>query len=417
MMFVPRANHSRKRWSKMAPLALIVCAALALSLAYASELVAGASSSQPGAPMERISSFASPITYTLYFPIVFPVTSSVASSFGYGVVVDPGDNRTAANIGHLQTLGFGWVKLDMPWKDVEFAPGQYAWGRWDSAINGYSAAGFNILLTISKAPAWARPSDDDRSLEGPPADPATFAAFLGQVAQRYKGRVRAIEVWYGQNLYYLGGGSPIPPADYVALLSAAYSAMKAVDPAMIVVSGAPAPASDVGGLAIDDISYLNAMYAAGLKGVSDAIGASPSGYNCPATADWQTVEDPTATFRGPFDNRHHAWCFRGTMEGYRPVLVANGDSAKAIWPTEFGWAVSTDPLAGYEYARDNTYVEQSQWIVQAYQMSKGWGWVGPMFLWNLDYGITAAGTELSHFSLLLPSGPVPAYYALAAMPK
>ncbi len=417
MTFVQRANHGRKRWSKMSPLALIVCAALALSLAYASELVAGASSSQPGAPMERISSFASPITYTLYFPIVFPGTSSVASSFGYGAIVDPSSSRTAANIGHLQTLGFRWVKFYMPWKDVEFTPGEYWWDRWDSAINGYSTAGFNILLTISKAPAWARPPDDDRSFEGPPADPATFAAFLGQVTQRYKGRVRAIEVWEGQNLFYLGGGTPILPADYVDLLSAAYSAIKAVDPGMIVVSGAPAPASDVGSLTIDDISYLHALYAAGLKGVSNAIGAHPSGYNCPATADWRTVTDPSARFRGPFDNRHHSWCFRGTMEGYRNVLVANGDSAKAIWPTEFGWAVSTDPWPGYEYARDNTYAEQSQWIVQAYQMSKGWGWVGPMFLWNLDYGITAAGTELSCFSLLLPSGPVLAYDALATMPK
>ncbi len=59
----------------------------------------------------------------------------------------------------------------------------------------------------------------------------------------------------------------------------------------------------------------------------------------------------------------------------------------------------------------------TQWIVQAYQMGKAWGWVGPMFVWNLDYGITAPGRESSYFSLLLPSGPVPAYYALAAMPK
>jgi hypothetical protein len=174
----------------------------------------------------------------------------------------------------------------------------------------------------------------------------------------------------------------------------------------------------VGGKAIDDINYLNAMYAAGLKDVSDAIGAHPSGYNCPATGDWQTVSDPTATnFRGPYDNRHHSWCFRGTMEGYRNVMVSYGDTAKTIWPTEFGWASSSNPAAGYEYAADNTLDEQAQWTVEAYQQAKQWGWVGTAFLWNLDYGVTAAGTELAQWGLLTPGGPVPAYHALAGMPK
>jgi hypothetical protein len=156
------------------------------------------------------------------------------------------------------------------------------------------------------------------------------------------------------------------------------------------------------------------MYANGVKGFFDALGAHPSGYNCPAKGDWRTVEDPTAmSFRGPFNNRHHSWCFRGTMEGYREVMVANGDGQKAIVPTEFGWAVSGNPQPGYEYARDNTPEEQAQWIVEAYQMAKGWGWVGPMFLWNLDYGVTAAGTELANFGILN----TPAYNALATMPK
>ena len=68
---------------------------------------------------------------------------------------------------------------------------------------------------------------------------------------------------------------------------------------------------------------------------------------------------------------------------------------------------------GYEYARSNTLEEQAQWVVQAYQWSKQQGWVGPMFLWNLDYGVTAAGTELANFGILN----TPAYAALSAMPK
>ena len=101
------------------------------------------------------------------------------------------------------------------------------------------------------------------------------------------------------------------------------------------------------------------------------------------------------------------------MERYRNVMVANGDSGKRIWPTEFGWASEGNPVPGYEYARDVTAEEQAQYLVQAYQMARSWGWVGPMFLWNLNFGITNPGTELAAFGIANR----PAYSALANMPK
>ncbi len=32
-------------------------------------------------------------------------------------------------------------------------------------------------------------------------------------------------------------------------------------------------------------------------------------------------------------------------------------------------------------------------------MAKSWGWVGPMFLWNLDYNVTQPSTELAAFGI------------------
>ena len=345
-----------------------------------------------------------------------PPADSVHSSFAYGIQVDHAGDP-AQVIGHLNALGIEWVKFQVPWKQVEPHENVRNWDKWDRLMRTYHDAGFKILLSVVKAPDWARPADTDLGHEGPPADPGTYARFVGELAQRYRGGVQAIEVWNEQNLAREGGGAPMPPGDYVALLSTAYQAIKTADPSIVVVSGGPTPAGDVPGAAIDDISYLNAMYAAGLKNWSDAIGVHPSGYNCPATADWQTVTDPNAFFRGPYDNRHHSWCFRGTMEGYRNVMVANGDADKLLWPTEFGWAVANVPQVGYEYAADNTPEEQAQWIVEAFQQARDWGWAGPMFLWNLDYGLTQPGSELAAFGILTPHGPMPAYNALANAPK
>ncbi len=358
---------------------------------------------------------------TIYLPLVQkPLPQMASVPFGYGVQADPRGN-TAANIGHMQTLGIEWVKFQMAWKDVEPSPGSYSWGLWDEIISAYNANGIKVLLSIPKAPDWARPPDDDKSVEGPPQDPTKYAEFVALVADRYRGKVQAIEIWNEQNLWYQAGGmGRINAAAYTQLLQLSYQAIKAVNQDMIVISGGLTPAGTVGGAAVDDIDYLQQMYANGAKGYFDAVGAHPAGFNCPALADWRTVtaEEATATnFLGPFNNRHHSWCFLGTMEGYREVMVANGDGGTSIIPTVFGWAVSGNPQPGYEYARDNSYEEQAQWIVEAYQWGKQQGWVGPMFLWNLDYGLTATGTELALFSLLTPTGPVPAYEAVRAMPK
>jgi len=324
-------------------------------------------------------------------------------------------------------IGFRWIKVQIEWKAFEPAKGQINWGEMDRIVNDVNSAGLKLLFSIVKAPKWARSPNSDLSVEGPPANPQDYADFVGAVASRYCGKVQAIEVWNEQNINYEWGNEPPDPGRYVQLLAAAYRSIKAACPQMIVVSGALTPAGNVtiGGQwrAVDDIQYLEAMYQHGLKNYCDAIGAHPSGYNCPPDGDWRTVQDPTAQFRGPFDNRHHSWCFRGTMEGYRNVMVKYGDANKKIWVTEFGWAsvdgFGVGPAPGYEYAADNTQQEQAEWTVKAYQMGRNWGWVGVMFLWNLNFAPVAGPTdEKAAWSIVYPDWtPRPIYNALKSMPK
>jgi hypothetical protein len=102
------------------------------------------------------------------------------------------------------------------------------------------------------------------------------------------------------------------------------------------------------------------------------------------------------------------------MEEYRQVMVANGDGHKTIWPTEFGWPVWR--FTGDErfvFAKQNSEAAQAQYSVRAYEMGRAWGWVGTMFLWNLDYNITAGSTELANFGIAGTA----TYNALANMPK
>ncbi len=343
--------------------------------------------------------------------------------FGYGIQVDMLSDGNHDNIlGHVQALGFGWIKQQVEWFRFNPAPGQYDWGGLDRIVDNASARGIRVMFSVCKAPAWARPGDDDKSVAGPPADPNTYAEFMKAMADRYKGRVQAYEIWNEQNLWYEWGGrgGRLNAGNYVRLLSAAYHAIKSVDPGAIVISGALTPTGvNDGDIAIDDQTYLRQMYDAGLRGVCDAIGAHPSGYNNPPDADWRTWSDPT-TGRA---KGHPSWFFRSTMEGYRNTMVAYGDAGKRIIPTEFGWAsvdgLGTAPAPGYEYAADNTAGEQAQFITRAYEMGRNWGFVGPMFLWNLNFApICGAGDEKAAFGIVdCGWGARPAFHALASMPK
>jgi uncharacterized protein YraI len=340
---------------------------------------------------------------------------AAAGFFGYGIQIDPNGDLGGA-IGAIQGMGFNWVKFQLPWKDFEGQPGQRNWP--DDKIGALNGAGLNILVSIVKAPNWARAGGSDLSVEGPPADPGTYASFVGEFASRYCGRVQAIEVWNEQNLHYEWGNEPLDPTRYVRLLAAAYRAIKAACPQMIVVSGALTPTGAPAPWAMDDFTYLERMYQAGLRSYADAIGAHPSGYNvAPDVRGGQEactfVSQQGSLFTGPCNSPHHSWSFRSTMEGYRNIMVKYGDGNKRIWPTEFGWASGWTGAPGYEYANDNTQDEQAVWTVRAYQMMKNWGFVGPAFLWNLNYGVTSPGTELAQWGILGR----PAYGALQGMPK
>jgi hypothetical protein len=357
-----------------------------------------------------------------------PTSSPVASAasvvptsgygFGYGIQAHAIGQDVGPIFDHIHQLGFRWLKVQVEWKNHEGPKGQYAWADIDRLVEHAQLNGIKLLLSVVKAPTWSRPAGTDLGVEGPPANPQDYADFVGAMAARYRGRVHAYEIWNEQNLYYEWGREPLDASRYVKLLKLAYQAIKAQDPKAVVVSGALTPTGiNDGVIAIDDRTYLQQMYNAGLKWTCDAIGVHPSGYANPP--DSKFGEGPA----GPSHNDHPSFFFRHTMEDYRTVMVINGDGNKRLWPTEFGWSsthgLGAPPAAGYEYANYNTEQDQASYIVRAYQMSKAWGWVGPMFLWNLNFG-PASGKfdEKAGFGIVYPNwAPRPAFYALANMPK
>ena len=291
-------------------------------------------------------------------------------------------------------LNMRWFKLQVRWDEMEPEPGQYDWTQLDIAITEASEYGLKIMLSMVTTPHWAREPGVNLTRDGPPADYQDFINFLVAILDRYPGQIHAIEIWNEQNLdREWTSVRGINATDYVRLLQLSYFNIKARDRGIIVISGAP---STSGGwtengviTAVDDFAYMDAMLDAGLLDYADCVGVHLNGYNLgPSIPYDQAGDDPTASFRGPFDNPHHSWSFYSTVQGYLQRIAMRGNEKK-LCITEFGWASSEDLQGGpdsHAFSFDNTLIEQRDWFIEALDLMEEWGSIWLAIIWNLNYG-------------------------------
>ena len=376
---------------------------------------------------------AEPTVFPTATPQVQPTASVAEEVFGYGIAINgTGGGDIDYWMGLVEGLGMGWVKQQVRWGYFESSPGQMDWSGYDAVIDAANRRGIRVMLSVIEAPKWARMYEDDTPESAPPDDLALFADFLARLVDRYQGRIHAIEVWNEQNLdREWDTAEGVDAERYTEMLLMAYQAIKSRDPNIIVISGALSPvgatATDPNNsnrvIYMDDFQYFDQMIAAGFLNYCDCVGAHHNGINMPPNVAWdEGYDDPTAQFRGPFENPDHSWSFKSTLWGYHERIAAAG-SDKPLCVTEFGWATAEGfdgYPPGFEFALDNTLQEQAEWDRQAFQLMREWGFVRLAFLWNLNYSQLGWGPEDPNapYALIDFNGvPRPAFGAIASMEK
>jgi hypothetical protein len=307
-------------------------------------------------------------------------------------------------------LGLGWVKHQVRWEYLEPEKGQYDWSTLDFVMPSAEKFGLKMLLSIVTAPNWSREQGVNLEQHGPPANYQDYVNFVTEILKRYPHQVHAVEVWNEMNLdrewTSLRG---LSAADYTEMLRQTYAAIKAIDPGIIVISGALSPTGfDDGKAAVDDFKYTDQMIQAGALNYMDCFGAHANGVNIPPTVRWNDpYVDDNAKFRGFWDNPHPSWSFRSTLEGYATRIRAAGKTTP-LCVTEFGWAVNEDldgVREGFEFASDNTLEEQGRWIPEAFTFMEQSGFVRLAIVWNFNYG-PQAGYDIRNdnvaYSLIRP---------------
>ncbi len=369
-----------RRWRRYAITTMIVVAPIAIVCAYVSNLLV------PTSPMPRTVNAASVAIVDTAAINDSDQTIGISDSDLY----DPNltDEQVIERLQQMQDLGVNTVRVLVPWGAIEpAAPGSPEevffppdWKRIDLIVSQAQQRDMAVLGVLNSTPYWGgQDGEGCIGCYGVAPDPDKFAAFASEAVTRlntlFPGAISAYEVWNEPNLYQSWLPAPDPVA-YTELLKKAYTAIKAADPAALVVAGVFTSVISYGNLTVDPRDFLATMYANGAKGFFDALSFHPYSYQ------QQFTDGNCANF-----------CQNTPLQqliDLREMMIANGDALTKIWATEYG--LGTALLSGTELMREQM---QSDWIKD---FLDGWAtldqnpayaylgtdWLGPAFIYTLQ---------------------------------
>ncbi|MEM7114262.1 MAG: hypothetical protein AAF614_17640 [Chloroflexota bacterium] len=221
----------------------------------------------------------------------------------------------------VRQMGANTIVEFFPWAYYHAEHGGIAWEHQDMVVNHAHAQGLTIIARIGLTPSWARPEDTPLTyLDADAYD--DFAVFAAAFAERYRGKVDYIIVGNEPNLSYEWGYRPTTAQDYADLLAVVYPAIKEANPDVQVLGGALAPTLEPDGSqwGLNDLVYLDRLYAAGAAAYFDGLAVHTYGLTFPPT----------------FDPAPDLLNFR-RVELVREVMLKHGDGDTRIFITEAGW--------------------------------------------------------------------------------
>ncbi len=317
----------------------------------------------------------------------------------------------------ISELDVQWVKTTVNWRELEPTPDAIDWSALDALIDGLNTQNRKVMLTLTGAPDWARPSATDYVLSitqyGPPDDVQTFAQFARRIAARYRGRVQAYEIWVEPNLRrsWLDTSSSsretarLSRVSYLSLLAAAAPAIRSADPNAIIISAGLAPTGLTSPQnAIADRLFLQTLLAAGLLDLVDAVGVQPDGFANPPDARCCQPSD-----RVPTHYEQPEFYFLETLLSYRQLVDDAGGANVPLWVTRFGWgSAEVNTLAAPNMAENpfftyTTAQQQFEFTRAALELVDQLDAVNPMILYNLN-GCPARLPEACFYSMLREDG-------------
>jgi hypothetical protein len=217
--------------------------------------------------------------------------------------------------------GVETVRLTFLWRTAEPSPGAIDFSAPDALVLSAARRSLEVLPNVWATPDWAAERPGDAA--SPPRDPAAYGRFIAALIARYgpsgslwaehpevpRIPIRAWQIWNEPSMTRYWSRQPFAKS-YVALLRAAYSAVKAADRnADVVLAGLPNRSWQA----------LRTVYAAGARGHFDAVALHPY------------TSKPRNVVR--------------LIELARSVMRRADDPRTPVWVTELSWPAALDNVS------------------------------------------------------------------------
>ena len=323
----------------------------------------------------------------------------------YNIQFEPDRAKVTRTLDLARELGARYVRLHMPWSDVEIAgkgdftdrrngPPVSAWAKYDFLFAALRERNLQPIVRLDRPPDWARIngrataqwqaiSAINPNASGPPDDFADYAAFVGTVAAHYKGVVRYYQLWNEPNLIDEWGGFAPEPARFLDLFRQAAVAARAANPEVVLLfpSLAPTDGLDQRG-PITDLDFLDAIYQLGGAHDFDIMSAQAYGLGQPPDEHRYVAPRRPFNWRRPLDTRIDV----SRLPLLREVMERHGDSQKAIWISEFGY-VSAPAELPITWGKPVSEQQKGTYLIGQIQRARDeWPYVGVMNVWILRWG-------------------------------
>ena len=290
----------------------------------------------------------------------------------------------------LQANGIRYVRQSFSWSEIEPAPGEYAWERYDAIVESLSQRSILPIAVIHRSPEWIRSPSASGAFDAPPADLAAFERFVTAVATRYGDAVPFLQIWDLPNRSDRWGGNEADAASYVSLLAVGANAARAANPNAVILLAELDPAWETETAA--DVEFLREIYGAGGESFFDVVAARVAG-------GVRTPNDRTIRASEPSLSRTIL---------IRDVIEAAGDGATPVWATHFGWQAGPAGAGAIDAEMQAAYV-----IAGLERARSEWPWLGPAFQWGLIAGPDLGGGTPDGLALIEDDGsPSPLFAAL-----
>lgn len=259
--------------------------------------------------------------------------------------------------GTLQNSGYGFVRHEVKWSEIEQAQGQYDWSVYDPIFESLNRHNIGVIAVIVDSPEWSWPGSMIPSTVQPPADPAVLESFSRELTSRYRDTIRFVQLWEMPNLADRWGGVPATGESFRPYLSAAFYGARSGNPEVRIVLPEAAGESDVPE-GMTDLEFLQSLYDAGTRDIFDIVAIRLDGGE--SSPDDRAVDSDRMNFS------------RAIL--FRELMIANDDQETPVWATTFGWNADEEHVSREQQAE---YVVRG--LIRAWSE---WPWMGLMVQWK-----------------------------------